>query len=108
MSRVSLTSPLGDARRRFGLRTTVSEVTDAGQLHNSQLPGGRAMTTKQHRCETCRLRALAEKKPQSLLARSLALAHGVVSGMEIVPTLARRSRKTHGSVMPDCSPRCIQ
>jgi hypothetical protein len=27
------------------------------------------MEAKQHRCETCRLRALAEKKPQSLLAR---------------------------------------
>jgi hypothetical protein len=27
------------------------------------------METKKHHCETCRLRALAERKPQSLIAR---------------------------------------
>jgi hypothetical protein len=36
---------------------------------NDVFLGGLSMERKQHHCETCRLRALAERKPQSLIAR---------------------------------------
>ena len=56
------------------------------------------MEPKQHRCETCRLRALAEKKPQSLLARHLALAHRMVPRMEVVSALAGGGGEANGRV----------
>jgi hypothetical protein len=47
------------------------------------------MAEEKHRCEDCGARKYAEAHPESLRA-PLALAHGLVPGLEVLPALANR------------------